>query len=557
MFSVDRLLKNLFTPPSKGFFSQSWGSRYRRRQEAPSLASAEIEVLESRVLLTGNVHAAVIGGDLVIDGGNGDDHIALQIQDGNLIVRGFNGTTVNGGSSFLAIAGDATLQGDLRIHMGAGDDTILIGPGIEVGDDVSIDTGSEDDIVNIEGLSVDDDLTIRTGSGNDIIFLNEVSVGDDQRIFSGSGNDVVKVSNGNVRDNLWIGTAEGNDTAVVVETAIGDHGALITGRGNDTLGRAGNSTGSRFVASGGTGQNQNITNLNDIDDLSAITNAENEINGLINPTAVDDSYVLAADVDLLTVNAGDGLLSNDLLSTLVDPLSASLETEPSNGEVTVDPDGSFVYTPDADFAGIDTFTYTVTGAFGGTDEGSVEITVETFLFDIDITNNDTIQSNGILLTKEDTFHIEGVTLPGATIEIDLDGDNAFDDGTAVADGDGLFSIDVTLIHDDSNHGANALQVRSSSANSNRQRIHDVDVHLAIGTVARFNSSLGTFDIELLDDDAPNTVANFLNYATSGRYDDSIIHRAVDNFVIQGGGLHAGYIGSSTNCGCPYGRPHSE
>jgi cyclophilin family peptidyl-prolyl cis-trans isomerase len=53
---------------------------------------------------------------------------------------------------------------------------------------------------------------------------------------------------------------------------------------------------------------------------------------------------------------------------------------------------------------------------------------------------------------------------------------------------------------------------------------------------RFNTTAGTFDVELLDADAPVTVANFLSYQASPEYSGLIVHRSVPNFVIQGGGF---------------------
>ena len=48
--------------------------------------------------------------------------------------------------------------------------------------------------------------------------------------------------------------------------------------------------------------------------------------------------------------------------------------------------------------------------------------------------------------------------------------------------------------------------------------------------------LGDIEIELLTEDAPNTVANFLRYIESGRYTKSFLHRSVPGFVLQGGGF---------------------
>ena len=45
---------------------------------------------------------------------------------------------------------------------------------------------------------------------------------------------------------------------------------------------------------------------------------------------------------------------------------------------------------------------------------------------------------------------------------------------------------------------------------------------------------GTIRLELFEDDAPNTVANFINLAEKGFYDGITFHRVLPNFMIQGG-----------------------
>ena len=59
------------------------------------------------------------------------------------------------------------------------------------------------------------------------------------------------------------------------------------------------------------------------------------------------------------------------------------------------------------------------------------------------------------------------------------------------------------------------------------------------TTVRVITSLGDFSIELFDDITPITVANFLNYVNSGRYNTTVIHRVINTpipFIIQGGGM---------------------
>ena len=54
--------------------------------------------------------------------------------------------------------------------------------------------------------------------------------------------------------------------------------------------------------------------------------------------------------------------------------------------------------------------------------------------------------------------------------------------------------------------------------------------------AVMRTTLGDIEIELLDEEAPNTVANFLNYVNDGDYQNSFVHRSAPGFVIQGGGF---------------------
>lgn len=52
--------------------------------------------------------------------------------------------------------------------------------------------------------------------------------------------------------------------------------------------------------------------------------------------------------------------------------------------------------------------------------------------------------------------------------------------------------------------------------------------------ATFDTSMGTFKVELFNDLAPKTVKNFTDLAEKGFYDGIIFHRVIDKFMIQGG-----------------------
>ena len=60
--------------------------------------------------------------------------------------------------------------------------------------------------------------------------------------------------------------------------------------------------------------------------------------------------------------------------------------------------------------------------------------------------------------------------------------------------------------------------------------------IASATVVRVETVRGNFEINLYDNATPETVANFLNYVQNGDYTDSIFHRSVAGFILQGGGF---------------------
>lgn len=59
------------------------------------------------------------------------------------------------------------------------------------------------------------------------------------------------------------------------------------------------------------------------------------------------------------------------------------------------------------------------------------------------------------------------------------------------------------------------------------------------------TSLGNIKVDLYQDKAPLTVSNFLNYVEKKAYDDTIFHRVIPNFMVQGGGFTKDMIQKST------------
>jgi len=86
--------------------------------------------------------------------------------------------------------------------------------------------------------------------------------------------------------------------------------------------------------------------------ITTVTLTVNPINDA--PVANPDSYNTLRNTTLNIPAAG--VLNNDT-DTENQPLTAVIETNPSNGNLTLNSDGSFSYTPNTDFVGTDNFTY--------------------------------------------------------------------------------------------------------------------------------------------------------------------------------------------------------
>lgn len=176
------------------------------------------------------------------------------------------------------------------------------------------------------------------------------------------------------------------------------------------------------------------------------------------PTAIDD----------VAVTTEDTLVSGNVLNNDLDPdgddlsVSTSLVSNAANGTVVMAADGSFTYTPDADFNGTDSFVYLLDDGEGGTSSATVTVTVTAVndapVLDAAIANQSDADADVVLLDVSGSFSdVDGDTLMFSA--------NGLPDGLAMDSASGVISgtIDssasinapytVTVVASDGNGGS--------------------------------------------------------------------------------------------------------
>ena len=73
----------------------------------------------------------------------------------------------------------------------------------------------------------------------------------------------------------------------------------------------------------------------------------------------------------------------------------------------------------------------------------------------------------------------------------------------------------------------------------------IAAHAQAAPRVELQTSQGSFTVELYPEKAPKTVANFLQYVKDGFYENTIFHRVISHFMIQGGGFERDLTEKST------------
>lgn len=235
-----------------------------------------LEGLETRALLAGDVTVSVLNGNLLIVGDSADNDITIEqgttansfivtgigTVGGDTTINGapsttgtFTGVThnitvrMNGGDDTVSVLADTLAPGNLSISLGSGDNTVAIGAGATITNNLSITAAGGDDTVTVTDTTVNGSANIETGGGDDDVTLTGLTVGEDtaagaasQNVFGNSPlgrflNNLFQDNNGssNSKAGLTVDTGAGDDTVIASELTVHGSASIQTGFGDDTV----------------------------------------------------------------------------------------------------------------------------------------------------------------------------------------------------------------------------------------------------------------------------------------------------------------------------------
>lgn len=536
-----------------------------------------------------SLKSTVVGRTLDINSGAGNDSIVIEGTGGTQRVIGKTTSIQMGDGNDNFVSTNGMFCRDFFLDMGAGDDFVR-SSGCVFRKNVTVLLGSGDDNVVTSGANGFSLVTTIIGQGGtDNV---EVSAGTIVRHRNTIDVDSPSVSDALETDRLNNATTGAQTLATQLQqrvAALVALPALTVAITPTTLAEnAGAGTISGTVSRPTTGTSAITVLLNSSDNTeltvpSSVTIPAGQTSATFNINAVDDNFVdgnitvtITASLTGFsngtdTISVTDNETGPAALTVSLNPTSI-LESAGANASTATvtrntDPAAALVVTlTSADTteatvpatvtipAGQTSITFPIAAVDDTTSDGNIDVVITAsatgvangtatltvqdseIQLQLDTSGNtNLLQSNGTLLTKSANLTVGGTTAANATVDLDVDGDG-FDDGSTTANASGVFSMIAALTNTTTNRGANPLRFRARPATGTGETIQSLDVHRAVGSVTRFTSSLGTFDVELLDTAAPITVANFKSYFS--RYTNSIIHRSPSDFVIQGGGFTA-------------------
>ncbi|MGV2335528.1 MAG UNVERIFIED_CONTAM: hypothetical protein LVR18_15910 [Planctomycetaceae bacterium] len=482
-----------------------WGWRQQRNRQRRAVhypTGAPIERLESRALLAGNIEVRVNGEHIQLHGDDAANAVRIRRGTSGIVVEGLESTKINGGNDVVQISSDASsLSGRLWIFLNGGDDKAVVASGIIAALGFRVYGGDGNDSLSAIGATFQRLAGFFGDDGNDTLVLQDCVINGSLQIFADAGDDLVSLTGTSINGEGLVQTSEGNDRVSLNNLGGGGRVDLRTGNGNDSV-TVRNTTRAGLV---------NIATRRGQD---AVMFEDNTFNGPVNVlTAQQNDAVHLRDGSTfngpLSINGTDSKRNDFGDVPGGDQFKAETGNTFNGGSSTLKFEGNEIP------AAINT-RYDGTNNAGGLirDAAAADSAASALAanFDLTATASSTQSVNGtgnVLITRTPSISIAGKTVAGATVTVDADDDGQFDDGTATADAAGNYTVATTLTRtdlytniegNDGLSGRRSVKVRGAVPNVG-QRDVPVEVDFVTGSVVEFTSELGTYHLEMFDQQA--------------------------------------------------------
>ncbi len=200
--------------------------RYQRMQ---------FERLETREVLAGDVVAFFSGSELRLVGDDADNFVRVDLVGDNVLLRGENGTTINGGNSFTVAQNTTIVPGSVIGDFGDGDDRVALGAGLSYSGTVHLTMGYGDDQVSLDNSEISADFAVIAGKGTDTIAIREAGIAGMLLLNTDKGNDTVSLQTVSVDGDLLIDLGKGHDALKLDTVLVGGFTEIKTAAGKDTI----------------------------------------------------------------------------------------------------------------------------------------------------------------------------------------------------------------------------------------------------------------------------------------------------------------------------------
>lgn len=494
------------------------GTRARRCVQAQRTWSS-LAALESRTLLAGNVTAKLLGGDLYLAGDSASNEVYVAETSAGLIVRGVNGTKINGAATdFVAYPASAERTGSIIATLGKGDDRLQLDT-LELDGQLIVIGGKGNDQLGLTNATVHGNVTFIGESGNDTFYTEGTTIDGYLNTTLGKGNDLVATKSTHIKKTVTVVGVSGADRISLDSTTLDEAFHAFLGKGSDDIRMSNGTTIARvyLVTGGGSDLVQMVdSTITDSYFAHLGSGADNVV--MSGTTDIQGSLKIFGGRKVDAFEQGSATLPTDpylnsiYSGTVSSTLIASRIDQPTTGLLAA------VNTARSEF-------FAPTGTFNSIATGTgVLVTGSTFVSD------------------KTTVGVKITGVAGQTYEVDKDGDG-FDDGSVTLDSSGTATVSIELANTTAaTQGLNSILVRQVFNGDQVGSTQTVSVQYTNTVVARIATSLGDVDVQLFVDDLPVTTQNFVNYLS--RYADSFFHRSAHTtgnapFIIQGGGFDLG------------------